>query len=672
MTNDQLQSKAINSIKFLSVDGVQTAKSGHPGLPMGDSGIAYTLWMRQLRFNPKNPKWFNRERFILSGGHGSMLLYTMLHLTGYDISIDDLASFRQWESITPGHPEYGMTPGVEVTTGPLGQGFANGVGMAIAESHMAAEFNRPGFSIVDHYTFAIVTDGDLMEGVSSEAASLAGHLKLGKLIYFYDDNRISIDGSTDLAFTEDRAARFKAYGWHVSFVNDPFDIEALSQAVEDAKVDQRPSLIVVRTTIGHGLPTVGGTEEAHGSPPGWEEIKQAKENADWPVEPKFYVPDDVKEHFLTKVEDGQVLEAEWEALLASYREKYPDLAEELVRRLEGGLPEDWESALPVFPADEKGMASRAASGEVLNALAKKIPELMGGSADLAPSNKTWINNEKAFQADSQEGRNMHFGVRENAMGSIINGMAVHGGLIPYGGTFLVFSDYMRPALRLSGLSHYPSIWIFTHDSIGVGEDGPTHQPVEHAAGLRIIPNLVTIRPGDANETAQAWGFAIKHREPTAILLSRQNLPTIDREKFGEADGLMRGAYVLADMGEGDPELILMASGSEVDLILRAAGNLAAEGVNVRIVSFPSWELFERQDQAYRDSILPPSVTARLAVEAGTTFGWERWTGDKGSVIGLDHYGASAPGNLVMQKFGFTVAHVIEESLALLRNHAASK
>jgi transketolase len=666
MTHDSIQSRAIKTIKFLSVDGVQTADSGHPGLPMGDSGIAYALWMRHLRFNPKNPKWFNRDRFILSGGHGSMLLYTMLHLTGFEVSLEDLKSFRQWGSITPGHPEYGLTPGVEVTTGPLGQGFANGVGMAIAEAHMAAEFNKPGFTVIDHYTYAIVTDGDLMEGVSSEAASLAGHLKLGKLIYFYDDNRISIDGSTELAFTEDRAARFKAYGWHVTYVEDPFDIEGLSKAVEGAKADPRPSLIVVRTTIGHGLPTVSGTEEAHGSPPGWEEIEQAKKNADWPVEPKFFVPDDVREHFLAKVADGRRVEMGWQDQLKAYREAFPDLAEELERRIKGELPEGWEEALPIFPADEKGMASRAASGKVLNALAKKIPELMGGSADLAPSNKTWIDGEEDFQASKPEGRNMHFGVREHAMGSIVNGMAAHGGLIPYGGTFLVFSDYMRPAVRLSGLSHYPSIWIYTHDSIGVGEDGPTHQPVEHAASLRIIPNLVTIRPADANETAQAWRFAIKHREPTAILLSRQNLPTIDRGQYSEADGLLQGAYVLADMGDAEPELILMASGSEVDLIVRAAGNLAAEGVNVRVVSFPSWELFKRQDQEYRDSVLLPNVKARLAVEAASPFGWERWVGDHGRVIGIDQYGASAPGDRVMHEYGFTVAHVIDRALELLR------
>lgn len=671
MSQESIQTKAINTIKFLSVDAVQTANSGHPGLPMGNSGVAYALWMKLLKYNPKNPKWFDRDRFVLSGGHGSMLAYTLLHLTGYDIPMEELKSFRQWKSITPGHPEFGLTPGIEVTTGPLGQGFANGVGMAIAEAHLAAEFNRPGHTIVDHYVYGIVTDGDLMEGISSEAASLAGHLQLGKLIYFYDDNRITIDGPTELAFTEDRAARFEAYGWHVTFVDDPFDVDALVDAVREAKSDPRPSLIIVRTTIGHGLPTVGGTEEAHGSPPGWDEIEQAKKNADWPLEPKFYVPDDVRMHFLEKVEDGRILESAWEKQFNAYKEMYPELAAEFERRIAGKLPEGWESAVPNFPADEKGMASRAASGKVLNAIAKKLPELMGGSADLEPSNKTWISEEPAFQSTTPEGRNMHFGVREHAMGGIVNGMSVHGGLIPYGATFLVFSDYMRGSIRLSALSEYPSIWVFTHDSIGVGEDGPTHQPIEHLASLRIIPGLVTLRPADANETAQAWRFAIEHKEPVALVLSRQKLPTIDRDIFAPADELFKGAYVLADLGEGDPELILLASGSEVNLILRSAESLAAEGLNVRVVSFPSWEIFAQQDQAYRDRVLPPLVKNRLAVEAGSPFGWERWTGDKGRIIGIDKFGASAPGDIVMHEYGFSVANVIKEALALIQSNYPS-
>lgn len=665
MTQESLQEKAINTIKFLSVDGVQTANSGHPGLPMGNAGIAYAIWMKILKYNPKNPKWFNRDRFVLSGGHGSMLTYSMLHLTGYDLPMAELKSFRQWDSITPGHPEFGLTPGIEVTTGPLGQGFANGVGMAIAEAHLAAEFNRPGHTIVDHYIYAIVTDGDLMEGVTSEAASLAGHLKLGKLIYFYDDNQITIDGPTDLAFTEDRAARFKAYGWHVSHVDDPFDITALVEAVDAAKEDPRPSIIMVNTTIGHGLPTVEGTADAHGSPPGWEEIEEAKKNADWPLEPRFYIPDDVREHFLSKVEEGRLMENSWEKKVAAYREAFPEMASEFSRRVDGQLPDGWESALPVFPPDEKGMATRAASGKVLNALAKVLPEMMGGSADLAPSNKTWIDGEPSFQKDTPEGRNMHFGVREHAMGAIVNGMSVHGGLIPYGGTFLVFLDYVRPAVRLSALSEYPSIWVFTHDSIGVGEDGPTHQPVEHIASLRIIPGLVTIRPADANETAQAWRFAIKYKHPVALLLTRQKVPTIDRELYGSAEGLQQGAYVLADIGDNDPELILMASGSEVGLALKAGRNLAAEGVNVRVVSFPSWELFEKQDQTYKDQVLPPGIKKRLAVEAGVKMGWEHWVGESGQVVSIEKFGASAPGDLVMQEYGFNVANVIKTAQSLL-------
>ena len=669
MTQNSIITKAINTIKFLSVDGVQKANSGHPGLPMGNAGIAYTLWMKLMRYNPKNPGWFNRDRFILSGGHGSMLLYTMLHLTGFDLSMEDLQNFRQWESITPGHPEYGLTPGVEVTTGPLGQGFANGVGMAIAEAHLAAQFNRPGHKIIDHYTYAIVTDGDLMEGVASEAASLAGHLKLGKLIYFYDDNHISIDGSTHLAFTEDRAERFAAYGWHVTKIKNPYAVDDLLAAVDAAKRDPRPSLIMVKTTIGDGLPTVQGTEKAHGSPPGWDEIEQAKLNAGWPANLKFFVPEDVREHFLEKVEEGHDLEADWETQMAAYRKAYPQLSAEFDRRVKGELPVSWQAALPNFPADLKGMATRAASEKVIAALAEALPELMGGSADLAPSNKTWIDGEKAFQFDSPQGRNMHFGVREHAMGAVINGMAVHQGLIPYGGTFLVFSDYMRPAIRISALSHYPSIWVFTHDSIGVGEDGPTHQPVEHLAALRVIPGLVTIRPADANETTMAWRVAVERSGPVALIFSRQKLPTIDREVFADADELRNGAYVLADMGDGDPDLILMASGSEVNLILKAGGNLAAEGVNVRLVSIPSWELFSEQDQAYRDMVLPPHIKNRLAVEAGVSFGWERWVGTHGHVIGIDKFGASAPGDIVMQAYGFSVSHVIDVALTMMKSNA---
>jgi len=612
MSNNNLQTKAINAIRFLSADGVQKANSGHPGLPMGAAAMAFTLWTRHLHHNPQNPNWVNRDRFILSGGHGSMLLYSLLYLTGYDLPLDELKQFRQWGSLTPGHPEYGLTPGVEVTTGPLGQGFANGVGMAIAEAHLAARFNQPGHKIIDHYTYAIVTDGDLMEGVSSEAASWAGHLKLGKLIYLYDDNHISIDGSTDLAFTEDRAARFEAYGWHVQKIADGNDVEAVDIAIQNAKADPRPSIIMCRTQIGFGAPNKQGTSSAHGEPLGDVELEAAKENLGWPKEPRFYVPGDVLVDFRKAVDRGVAQESAWNEEFAVYKAAYPDLASELARRLASQLPANWEAAIPVFPADSKGLATRAASGKTLNAFAKVIPELIGGSADLAPSNKTWLDGELDFQADTPEGRNFHFGVREHAMGAAVNGMAVHGGVIPYGATFLVFSDYMRPAIRLSALSHIGSIWVFTHDSIGVGEDGPTHQPVEHVTALRLIPNLVTLRPGDANETAQAWKIAIARREgPTALALSRQGVPTLDRRKFASAEGVQKGAYILADLGDKAPEVILMASGTELGLIVPAGEQLAAEGLGVRLVSVPSWELFQAQGQKYIREVLPLEIPARI-------------------------------------------------------------
>lgn len=664
--NDDLKNRAVNTLRFLSADAVQKANSGHPGLPMGAAAMAFTIWTRHLRHNPIHPKWFNRDRFILSGGHGSMLLYSLLHLTGYDLSLDELKNFRQWGSRTPGHPEYGLTPGVEVTTGPLGQGFANGVGMAIAEAHLAAEFNRDNIQIVDHYTYAIVTDGDLMEGVASEAASLAGHLKLGKLIYLYDDNRISIDGSTDKAFTEDRGARFSAYGWQVLHVDDGNDVDSIDIAIRLAKTDPRPSLIICRTHIGYGLPTRQDTSKAHGEPPGDAELDGAKRNLDYPVEPRFYIADDVLTFFRQAVEKGKAAELDWEEQFRVYGEKEPVFARELKRRIEGVLPENWENALPEFTVDDKGMATRAASGKVINALAAKMPELIGGSADLAPSTLTWINASSAFEPESREGRNFHFGVREHGMGAVVNGMAVHGGVIPYGATFLVFSDYMRPSIRVSALSHMPSIWIFTHDSIGLGEDGPTHQPVEHLAALRAIPNLVVIRPADANETVAAWKVAISRRNgPTLMALSRQATPTLDREIFAPADGLERGAYVLADIGDDKPNLILMASGTEVNLIVEAGMRLAAEGVNMRLVSMPSWELFAEQDAGYRDSVLPPEIDARVAVEAGITMGWERWVGEHGIAIGIDHFGASAPASRLFSEFGFTVDHVVEEAGKLL-------
>lgn len=667
MDDMDIQFKAINTLRFLSADMVQKANSGHPGLPMGAAAMAYTIWTRHLRHNPLNPDWLDRDRFILSGGHGSALLYSLLHLTGYKLTMDDLMNFRQWDSKTPGHPETGLTPGVETTTGPLGQGFSNGVGFAIAEKHLAAVFNTEGNTLIDHFVYAIVTDGDLMEGLASEAASLAGHLKLGKLIYLYDDNRISIDGSTDLSFSEDRKARFDAYGWHTQVVKDGNDVEAIDLSIQKAKKDSRPSIILCRTQIGFGLPTRQNTPKAHGEPPGDEELNGAKKNLNWPVEPRFYIPDDVQVHFRKAIKKGNDLESDWKARLNAYRQEFPEKANELIRRMQNILPDDWESSLPSFPPEEKGLASRAASGKVINVLAEKIPELIGGSADLAPSNLTWMNGIPAFQADSPLGRNFHFGVREHGMGAVINGMALHRGVIPYGATFLVFSDYMRASLRISALSHIPSIWIFTHDSIGLGEDGPTHQPVEHLAALRAIPSLSVIRPADANETSEAWKVAIKHRNgPTALILSRQALPTIDRSIYASASNLDHGAYILGDIGTGKPDLIMMATGSEVHLVLQAALKMKSEKNCIRVVSFPSWDLFKNQTREYQSQVLPDDGTPRLAVEMGVSQGWEQWVGSKGSIISLDHYGASAPANILFEKFGFTIDNIIKKAQEIMK------
>ncbi|MGB2963417.1 MAG: transketolase [Anaerolineales bacterium] len=662
-----LEHQAINTIRFLSADAIQGANSGHPGLPMGTAAIAYTLWTRHLRHNPANPQWPDRDRFILSGGHGSMLLYSLLHLTGYDVSLDDIKNFRQWGSITPGHPEYGITPGVETTTGPLGQGFANGIGFAIAEAHLSAVYNQPEFPIINHHTYGIVTDGDLMEGITAEAASLAGHLQLGKVIYLYDDNRISIDGSTELTFTEDRGARFEAYGWQVLHVEDGNDTSAIDTAITKAKGDPRPSLIICRTHIGYGLPTKQDTAAAHGSPPGDEELDGAKKALDWPVEPRFFIPAEVLEFYRNSLKEGLKTERGWNDLFSAYEKKYPNQAAELKRRISGELAKKWEEALPTFEGDPKGIATRAASGKVINALSAVVPELIGGSADLAPSTKTWIDGSKDFQAGQYQGKNFHFGVREHGMGAIVNGLAIYGGIIPYGGTFLVFSDYMRPAIRISALSHIPSIWVFTHDSIGVGEDGPTHQPVEHFAALRAIPNLVVLRPGDANEVAQAWAFALRHREgPTVLALSRQSIPVLDRSAYSPAEGLQQGAYILKDYGDKDPDLILMASGSEVDLIVKAGEKLAGDGINLRLISFPSWELFRGQDDSYRNKILPPGISARLAVEAGVSQGWHEWVGDQGKILAVDRFGASAPAGRIYSEFGLTVEAVINNAMELLR------
>ena len=678
-----LDDLCINTIRFLSIDSVQKANSGHPGMPMGAASMAYVLWTRFLRHNPTNPTWFNRDRFVLSAGHGSMLLYSLLHLTGYDQPMEQIQRFRQWGSTTPGHPEHGVAPGVEVTTGPLGQGFGNGVGMAIAERYLAARYNRPDFEIIGHFTYAIISDGDLMEGLAAEAASLAGHLKLAKLIYLYDHNLITLAGATRLTFTEDRAKRFEAYGWHVQSVDDGTDLGAIEQALRQARAETtRPSLIMVRTHIGYGSPHRQDTFEAHGAPLGAEEVKLTKQNLGWPVEPPFHIPEKALNHFRQALDQGKREEDQWNARFAAYKKAFPDLAAELQQLMDGKLPPGWEASIPQFPADPKGLATRSASGKVLNALASRLPTLIGGSADLNPSNNTALQgmgdfqNPDSVEGDRQgavggpwsyQGRNVHFGVREHAMGAILNGLAVHGGLIPFGATFLVFSDYLRPAIRLAALMEQRVIYVFTHDSIGVGEDGPTHQPVEQVAALRAIPNLVVIRPCDANETALAWRVAIETRNrPVALALTRQNVPTLDRTQVASAEGLRRGAYVLADAPTGKPDVILIASGSEVHLILDARQKLLEQKVQARVVSMPSWELFDIQPREYRDSVLLPSVRLRLAVEAGITQGWHRYTGDLGDVIGLDRFGASAPGGTVMREFGFTPENVLQRALALLR------
>lgn len=660
---DDLSYRAINTLRFLSADAVQKANSGHPGLPMGAAASAFVIWTRHLRHSPRNPHWPGRDRFVLSGGHGSMLLYSLLHLCGYDLPLEQLKSFRQWGSTTPGHPEYGLTPGVETTTGPLGQGFATAVGMAIAQAHLAAEF---GQELFDHFIYAIVTDGDLMEGVSSEAASLAGHLSLGRLIYVYDDNHISIDGPTDLAFTEDRLRRFEAYNWHVQQVADGNDIEAVDEAIRRAQKDPRPSLIACRTHIGFGAPHKQDTAKAHGEPLGDDELDAAKQNLGWPTEPRFVIPGDVLEFFRGAVERGQAAEQEWIGKLEQYSASNPAAAAELKRRLRGALPPSWEAQLPFFPADGKSLATRVASGKVLAAVATTLPELIGGSADLTPSNNTKFDGVGDFQSASPSGRYLHFGVREHAMGAALNGMALYGGVIPYGGTFLIFSDYMRPAIRIAALSRIPSIFVFTHDSVGLGEDGPTHQPVEHLAALRAIPNLLVIRPADANEVAEGWRIAISRKDgPTALALTRQALPVFDRKLTASASGLARGAYVLADLGKGKPGIILLASGSEVNLIYEAAQKLAGQGRSVRVVSFPSWSLFEKQSAAYRKSVLPDDVPLRLAVEAGVSQGWERYVRDQGRIMSIQRFGASAPYKVIFQQLGFTVDNVVAQAIALL-------
>ncbi len=664
--NPALDELCINTIRFLSVDAVQQANSGHPGMPMGAAPMAYVLWTKFLRHSPRNPGWLDRDRFVLSAGHGSMLLYSLLHLSGYDLSLDDLKNFRQWGSKTPGHPEYGDTPGVETTTGPLGQGFATGVGMAIAERHLAARFNKSNHDIVDHYTYGIISDGDLMEGISHEAASFAGHLKLGKLIYLYDDNHISIEGKTDIAFTENRLQRFEAYGWHVQQVEDGNDLQAIEDALTAARNEtDRPSLVAVRTSIGFGSPNRQDTAKAHGEPLGDEERRLTKEKLGWPQEPTFYIPEEALSHFRKSVDKGLELEQQWTESFRSYLNEFPDLGSMFEKQIKGELPQDWDKEIPVFPADPKGKATRVISGQVLNAIAKNVPALMGGSADLAPSNKTWIDNEENFQAGSYDQRNIHFGVREFGMTAVLNGMALHGGFIPYGGTFLIFSDYMRPAIRLAALMKQHTIYVLTHDSIGLGEDGPTHQPIEHLASLRSMPNVTVLRPADANETAEAWKFAIKsNKGPTVLALTRQSLPTLDRTVFGPAELLHRGAYVLKDV-DGTPDALILASGSEVKLALEAAETLAQDGVAARVVSMPSWELFDDQTQEYKNSVLPANVKARVSIEAGATQGWHKYLGMNGKAIGLDHFGASAPINDLFTNFGITADSVVQAVKSLV-------
>jgi transketolase len=682
ITTPELDQLCINTIRTLTLDAVQKAESGHPGLPLGAAPMAYVLWTRFLRHNPKNPKWENRDRFLLSAGHGSMLLYSLLHLTGYDLPLEELKNFRQWGSKTPGHPEYGLTPGVEITTGPLGQGFANGVGMAMGAAHLAAQFNKDGFPLIDHNVYAIVSDGDLMEGVASEAASLAGHLKLGKLIYLYDDNQVTIEGFTSLAFSENVPKRFEAYGWHTLTVADGNDLDAIESAIREAQsVGTKPTLISVKTIIGYGMPTAG-TRKAHSDAPGEEAVRETKRHLGWPEDKQFYIPDEAFNHFRKAVERGAQQETEWHGLVEKYSQKHQESGRLWNSMMKGELPAGWEDRLPKFE-NAKPMATRAASGEVINALAPHMPMLIGGSADLGVSNNTDIKESHSFEPGEYDGRILHFGVREHAMGATLTGISLNGGLIPFGGTFLTFSDYMRPAIRLAALSEVQVIYVFTHDSIGLGEDGPTHQPIEHLAALRAIPHLFVIRPADSTEVSEAWRLAILRRHaPTALALTRQKVPLIDRARYGAAMGVRRGAYILAEAEDAGktasgpvstasgsdrvtPRLILLATGSEVSLALEARETLQQEGIPTRVVSMPCWELFEEQSDDYRKEVLPPSVGARLAVEAGVCQGWDRYVGSTGDVICLNRFGGSAPGDVALRELGFTVENVLKRARALL-------
>jgi len=660
---DRIDELCINTLRMLSVDMVEKARSGHPGMPMGAAHIAYVLWTRFLRHNPKNPRWLNRDRFILSAGHASALLYSLLYLTGYEITLDDLKNFRQWGSITPGHPEYRITPGVETTTGPLGQGLANAVGMAIAQHFLAAHFNKPDIKIIDHHIYALVSDGDLMEGISHEAASLAGHLRLGSLIFLYDNNKISIEGSTDLTFTEDVLKRFESYGWHVQEVEEVNDLDAIHKAIENAIRDPRPSFISIRTIIGYGSPRKQGTSKAHGEPLGTEEVEWTKKHLGWPPK-EFYIPEEALSYFRKAIERGKKLEEEWNRKYQDYKKKYPEDAERLEKMFRRELPEGWDRDLPEFEPDKEGMPTRAASGKILNILASRIPNIIGGSADLGPSNKTLLLEEGDFQAGSYKERNLRFGVREHGMAAILNGMALYDGLIPYGGTFLIFSEYMRPAIRMAAMMKLKVIYVFSHDSIGVGEDGPTHQPIEQLACLRAIPGLTVIRPCDANEVVEAWKCAIEEDGPVALIFTRQTVPVLDRKDLLPAHNLRKGAYVLKE-ADKKMRVVIISTGSEVHPSLEAARILEEKGIGTRVVSMPSWEIFERQDEEYKKSVIPEGIELKVSVEAGVSMGWHKYVGEKGEIIGIDRFGASAPYKVLFEKFGFTgkaIAERIEKRL----------
>ncbi|WP_338470766.1 transketolase [Niallia sp. XMNu-256] len=657
-TKQNIEQLAINTIRTLSIDSIEKANSGHPGIAMGAAPMAYTLWAKEMNFNPSNPDWLNRDRFVLSAGHGSALLYSMLHLFGYDVSLDDLKNFRQWGSKTPGHPEFGHTAGVDATTGPLGQGIAMAVGMAMAERHLAETYNKENYQVIDHYTYSLCGDGDLMEGVSAEAASLAAHLKLGRLVVLYDSNDISLDGDLNLSFSESVAKRYEAYGWQVLRVEDGNDLDEIQKAIQEAKADtNRPTLIEVKTTIGYGSPNKSGSSVSHGAPLGTDEVKLTKSFYGWNFEEPFYVPEEVREHYNTFVEAGKTKEQAWNDLFANYKEAYPELAAQLESAVKGELPENWEAALPTFEDDSK-MATRASSGKVLNAAADVVPQLIGGSADLAGSNKTLISSEKNYALDGYAARNIWFGVREFAMGAAINGMALHGGVKVFGATFFVFSDYLRPAIRLAALMNLPVTYVFTHDSIAVGEDGPTHQPVEHLAALRAMPNVDVIRPADAKETQAAWRLALESvNRPTALILTRQDLPTLANDQEQVYEGVKKGAYVVSP-AKGETAGLLIATGSEVSLALQAQNELEKEGISVSVVSMPSWPRFQEQSVEYKESVLPSNVEARVGIELGASFGWREYIGLKGETITIDQFGASAPASTLLQEYGFTVENVV--------------